>query len=191
MTRFALNYVELAKALGISRGGLLRFRALPNRPKARADGRHDVKKWAKFISANATRVKTGTETIPTGPKDVARINLMRIQALREQVRLNRESEQLLGEVKQLMREWSSRLLVRLDRLARTDLPPLLCDKNPREIGRILRDKMRRAWNDTPLRVCVDIDEDTGKLRARDVTNVIEFHPPKTTRKTDPANDVAL
>lgn len=193
MKKFALNYADLSKALGISRGALLRFRGLrlPSQPTARADGRHDIKKWARFISANATRATTGTATIPTGPKDLARIKLMEIQTMREETRLNKERQELLGEVKALMVEWSSKLLLRLDRLARTELPPLLDGKPVRQVGRLIRDKMRDAWNQTPLRVKIDIDPGTGRLRAKDVTNVIEFKPAKVAKKADSNSEVAL
>lgn len=180
MRRFARNKAEAARILEISRSGLYRFFELPDHPEPRSDGRIDCRAWAKFISANATRLTTGTAAIPIGPKDTARIRLMELQALREETRLNREREILVGEVKAILQAWSGRLQLRLDHLARTELPPILDGKPAREIGRIIRDKMVKAWNETPFKVCVELDKATGKLRARDVTNVIEFDKTRAT-----------
>src|SRR5207302_886743 len=120
-----------------------------------------------------------------GPKDVARIRLMEIQIQREAVKLNREREQLLSEVRVIMQGWTSRLQTRLELLMRSVLPPLLDGRSAREIGRILRSKVGQAWNEERLKVGFDIDKDTGRLSASDKTNVIPFAPAKVAKKTDP------
>jgi hypothetical protein len=146
MTRFAYNYVELAKALSISRSGLKRFAQVPNHPEPKSDGRHDVKAWARFISANASRIGTGTPTLPLSAKDLTRIKLMELQIEREAVKLDRERHDLLREVGTIVSCWIDRLRTRLEKLVSTELPPVLHMREAREIAPVARSKFRDTYN---------------------------------------------
>jgi hypothetical protein len=158
MKTFARNKAELAKALGISRSGLQRFFELPDHPESKADGRLNVKAWAKFISANASRITTGTATIPLSKKDNTRITLMELQIQREAVKLDRERGDLHNEVFAYLRGRLEVLRTRLERLVRFELPPLLEMRPARQIEKITRDKFHTTWNE----FCHEHDEGTVK-----------------------------
>jgi hypothetical protein len=120
--RFAGSYVQLARALEISRSGLKRFAAMPNHPEPRSDRRHDVKAWAKFVSANATRIES-TKIIPL--KDQKRVELMGWQIAHKSLKLDKERNTLLAECGTSVEKWLETLRGRLDRLAKFELPPVL------------------------------------------------------------------
>ena len=147
MKKFVRNKVELAKALGISRSGLQRFYGLPDHPEPKADGRSEVKAWARFISANATRVTTGTCVIPLGLKDKTRVSLMELQIQREAVKLDRERGDQLNEMHAILKSRIETFRGRLDRLLRYELPPVLEQRGAREIANILGERVRKLWNE--------------------------------------------
>jgi hypothetical protein len=145
--QFARNYAELAKALQLSRGGLMRFRRLPNHPEAKSDGRHSVKEWARFISANAQRITTGTPVIPLGVKDKTRVTLMELQIQREAMKLSRERGDQLTEMHAILRSRIEIFRGRLERALRYELPPILEQRGAREIEKICMDRLRKIWNE--------------------------------------------
>jgi hypothetical protein len=146
MKHFVYNKVQLSKALGLSRSGLQRFYELPDHPEPKADGRLHVKAWAKFISANASRITTGTPTIPLSKKDNTRISLMELQIQREAVKLDRERGDFLNEVEAILKSRLETLRGRLERLWRFELPPVLAERPARQIEKIIRDRSRGVWN---------------------------------------------
>jgi hypothetical protein len=154
--RFVHNYVELAKALGISRGGLQRFRQLPKAPRPRSDGRHCVKTWAAFISANATKIATGTSVLPLGPKDAKRISLMDVQIQREQVKLERERR----DIDKLIYERSYALAQdfkgRIDHLFQRELPVAVAERPIHQVAKICNTKINQLWNEYSSDIFADL-----------------------------------
>lgn len=52
---YALNYVELAEILGITRQTINRWRKLKEAPKPLSNGKHNVSKWRNFIKKNGLK----------------------------------------------------------------------------------------------------------------------------------------
>jgi hypothetical protein len=147
MKTYARNKAELSKLLAISRSGLQRFCELADHPEPKADGRLCVKEWAKFISAHASRITTGTATIPLSKKDSTRISLMELQIQREAVKLDRERGDQLNEMHAILKSRIETFRGRLDRTLRYELPPILEQRGAREIAKILGDRFHKIWNE--------------------------------------------
>jgi hypothetical protein len=158
MKRFARNKVELAKALSISRRGLQRFFEFPDHPESKSDGRLDCRAWAKFISVNASRIETGTMTIPLSRKDDTRIKLLELQIQHEAVKLEKARNALITEGKIYFRGRLEQLWARLERLIRWELPPILESRTARQISTIAHEKLREAWNSFCAEVGAELKE---------------------------------
>lgn len=55
VSAYALNYVELADILGITRQTINRWRKLKEAPKPLSNGKHNVSKWRNFIKKNGLK----------------------------------------------------------------------------------------------------------------------------------------